>query len=743
MASKYLLEGLLRPPVEFYPAAAHAACAYVCAVAPWSLALNPMIGYGLAAGFGGLSYLRFRQGWRIVRYHRNLKRLPYYALTSRQIPVNKKFLFLGRGFEWQPEHTQRLYDCFSANGKKYLRPSKLFNHAREYEKHHDNFITKLTTSDSRFNPVRPLPPVEGIPAIHGIELNEIDVMQPLNSRGGHTAVFGTTGVGKTRFAEVLVTQDIHRGKTQAEREVVVFFDPKGDPDMLKRMYAEAKRAGRDKEFYMFHLGYPEKSARYNPIGRFGRVSEVAGRISGQLSGAGNSAAFKEFAWRFVNIVARALVEMGERPNYSQISRFVQNIDSLFLNYAKTYFDARDPEIWPQLLTIAANVDVKNLSFGMKDRPLIWVINQYILENKIFDPVLEGLATAVRYDKTYFDKIVASLLPLLEKLTTGKIEELLSPDYSDVNDERPIFDWEEVIRKRGIVYVGLDALSDATVAAAVGNSMFADLVSMAGHIYKHGVNEGLPEAFSTKNNTVKINLHCDEFNELMGDEFIPLINKGRGAGMQVTAYTQTIADIEARLGNRAKAEQTIGNFNTLIMFRVKSPATAKLLTDQLHKVTILQSMVTSSFTDSSNPSDDKAFTSNTGERISQKEVPLLDVANVTNLPKGQAFILMNGSTLYKVRMPLPALDKDDVIPDSMQELLEKMQKHYHIAVNWWEPAFKEYTPSKDIANSFEEMISEERIPKADVDWGGGIDMPEEDDSEPISQADTIDVTEDEE
>ena len=519
--------------------------------------------------------------------------------------------------------------------------------------------------------------------------------------------------------------------------------PKGDPDMLKRMYAEAKRAGRDKEFYMFHLGYPEKSARYNPIGRFGRVSEVAGRISGQLSGAGNSAAFKEFAWRFVNIVARALVEMGERPNYSQISRFVQNIDSLFLNYAKTYFDARDPEIWPQLLTIAANVDVKNLSFGMKDRPLIWVINQYILENKIFDPVLEGLATAVRYDKTYFDKIVASLLPLLEKLTTGKIEELLSPDYSDVNDERPIFDWEEVIRKRGIVYVGLDALSDATVAAAVGNSMFADLVSMAGHIYKHGVNEGLPEAFSTKNNTVKINLHCDEFNELMGDEFIPLINKGRGAGMQVTAYTQTIADIEARLGNRAKAEQTIGNFNTLIMFRVKSPATAKLLTDQLHKVTILQSMVTSSFTDSSNPSDDKAFTSNTGERISQKEVPLLDVANVTNLPKGQAFILMNGSTLYKVRMPLPALDKDDVIPDSMQELLEKMQKHYHIAVNWWEPAFKEYTPSKDIANSFEEMISEERISKADVDWGGDIDMPEEDDSEPISQADTIDVTEDEE
>ena len=58
---------------------------------------------------------------------------------------------------------------------------------------------------------------------------------------------------------------------------------------------------------------------------------------------------------------------------------------------------------------------------MKDRPLIAVINQYILENKIFDPVLEGLSSAVRYDKTYFDKIVASLLPLLENSLQVKLQ----------------------------------------------------------------------------------------------------------------------------------------------------------------------------------------------------------------------------------------------------------------------------------------------------------------------------------
>ncbi|OBX34900.1 hypothetical protein A8U91_03963 [Halomonas elongata] len=140
---------------------------------------------------------------------------------------------------------------------------------------------------------------------------------------------------------------------------------------------------------------------------------------------------------------------------------------------------------------------------------------------VSDSVLEGLLSAVRYDKTYFDKIVASLLPLLEKLTSGQIAELLSPDYHDLEDERPIFDWQQIVRKRGIVYIGLDALSDFEVAQAVGNSMFADLVSVAGHIYKHGVDDGMPGTASGK---VPINLHCDEFNELMGDEFIPLINK---------------------------------------------------------------------------------------------------------------------------------------------------------------------------------------------------------------------------
>lgn len=41
----------------------------------------------------------------------------------------------------------------------------------------------------------------------------------------------------------------------------------------------------------------------------------------------------------------------------------------------------------------------------------------------------------------------------------------------------------MIERGGIVYVGLDALSDPDVASAVGNAMFADLTSVAGSLYK--------------------------------------------------------------------------------------------------------------------------------------------------------------------------------------------------------------------------------------------------------------------
>ncbi|MCF4991988.1 type IV conjugative transfer system coupling protein TraD [Pseudomonas gessardii] len=708
MASSYTIESLLRPAVELYTVCVCVAAALLCIFAPWAFALTPLFGVIAAIGFLGLGFVRLKQVLVVLRYRRNIRRLPHYTMTSKDIPVSNERLFIGKGFRWTQKHTQRLMDTYLPKYAEYVEPTSIYTSARRVEERLEfapfpiKLLTKATSWNVAINPARPLPPVGGLPRLHGIEPSEGDVSLPLGERVGHSLVLGTTRVGKTRLAELFITQDIRRIRKK-DREVVIVFDPKGDADLLKRMYIECKRAGRLDEFYVFHLGWPDHSARYNAVGRFGRISEVATRIAGQLSGEGNSAAFREFAWRFVNIIARALVALGRRPDYEQILKHVTNIDALFIEYAQKYFSEHDPKAWQSIVEVEGKIDRKNLSFAMKDRPLrVIALDMYLTQKRISDPVMEGLRSAVRYDKTYFDKIVASLLPLLEKLTTGRIAELLSPDYMDLEDPRPIFDWMQVIRKRAVVYVGLDALSDTEVAAAVGNSMFSDLVSVAGHIYKFGIDDGLPGASGTK---VAINVHADEFNELMGDEFIPMINKGGGAGMQVTAYTQTMSDIEAKIGNRAKAGQVIGNFNNLFMLRVRETATAELLTNQLPKVQVFTSTPASSANDAINGK--AAFTSNTHDQIQSVSVPMIEPAHVVALPKGQCFALIEGGNLWKIRMPLPASDPDEVMPKDLQALVEGMRKGSGTSSDWWQvPGYEALNESlpDDLVDDFRQMAN---------------------------------------
>ena len=89
----------------------------------------------------------------------------------------------------------------------------------------------------------------------------------------------------------------------------------------------------------------------------------------------------------------------------------------------------------------------------------------------------------------------------------------------------IGDWMTILTNSGIVYVGLDSLEDPAVATAVGNAMFADLTSVAGKVYKHGLGYGQVEAVRPR----RLAIHADEFNDLIGDEFIPMVNKAGGAG----------------------------------------------------------------------------------------------------------------------------------------------------------------------------------------------------------------------
>ncbi|CAM2294209.1 hypothetical protein EPIRMAN_GEN20615_05435 [Ralstonia mannitolilytica] len=90
MAQPHAVEVLLRPAVELYTVAVCTGAAILCLVAPWSLALNPLLGLGSALAFLTFGAIRLRDAWAILRYRRNIRRLPRYVMTSRDVPVSQQ-----------------------------------------------------------------------------------------------------------------------------------------------------------------------------------------------------------------------------------------------------------------------------------------------------------------------------------------------------------------------------------------------------------------------------------------------------------------------------------------------------------------------------------------------------------------------------------------------------------------------------------------------------------------------------
>ena len=675
MIGGHPVEALLRPPAELAAGAVSVLCGAMAALGPEYLMMTPGVGYASAAVLGAYGGWWVLRGLRVVRYQRNLRRRRRWTMRAGKIPVSQDRLFIGRGFRWGERHTQRLHDCRRSKFRRFVEPGRMarwaYACAADRGKVGVHRLGRLLAADIPGNPLRAPPPVGGSTWLHGVELREEDVHLPLKDRTGHTLVLGTTQVGKTRMLEVAVAQDIRRG------EAVVVFDPKGDADLLRAVHDACRMSDRADDFLLFHLGYPELSSRYNGVGQFHRITEVATRVSGQVSGEGASAVFREFVWRFVNVVARAVVALGQRPDYRTILKHVTNIDELCLSYAESYFADR-PDVLEAVAAVERRRDKPARHMEGRPRRLV-AFEQIMLDRGLGDEVLDGLRSAMRYEKSYFDKLVASLLPLLEKLTTGKAAELLSPDYLDMDDARPVWDWRRVVNQKLVVYVGLDALSDAPVAAAVGNSMFADLVSYAGERYKHGDTHGFRAGVEAPQHPIVV--HMDEFNELMGDEFIPLLNKGGAAGVQVTAYTQTFSDIQAKTRDASKARQVSGNFNSLVMFRVKDVDTAALLTDQLPTVNVVELTQIAGYTDSSDPESPVDFSSRHEDRITSSKTTMLEPHDVTKLPKGEAFALLEGGVLWKVRLPLPAGGKRNASA-AFVELTEDMRRRYRGGVSWW-------------------------------------------------------------
>jgi type IV secretory pathway TraG/TraD family ATPase VirD4 len=161
----------------------------------------------------------------------------------------------------------------------------------------------------------------------------------------------------------------------------------------------------------------------------------------------------------------------------------------------------------------------------------------------------------------------------------------------------------------------------------------------------------------------------------------MVNKLGGSGFRITAYTQSMFDIEAKVGDKAKAGQILDNFNHVVMLRVRSVATANLLAEQVPQVDVVHLTPMSGVSDTAAEGTGVDFTSRNNDIVTTTKVAMIEAADVLELPQGQAFALLEGNRRFKLRIPMADTTDDPFIPESLKKVAADMKARYRTSEKW--------------------------------------------------------------
>ncbi len=538
--------------------------------------------------------------------------------TSARMRTDLDAMYFGNGFEWTQRHCQIAHDILrmpstEIPGLPKWLPTKV--------------AKRIETAFAPPNSVPDTAP-QGKSWIHGMEPDKIVVPLHYKALGGHTAVSGTTGAGKTKTYELIATQVIH----SPNKDVLIIVDPKNDKDFKKRVERECKRAGR--KFLYWKQAAPSESIRLNPLENWSQPSEIASRVS-QLMEEGP---FRDFAFLFIDRAVKGELYVGDKPNLRSILSYAQSgINGLLDRCLRRFF----PE--------AGMLDWEDEARGFLQRiaqkggvdPLQGMVQLYVdnfAKKGLGHETIDGLVATFVHDREHYMRIIASALPLLQMLATGETGLMLAPKADDFTDDREIWDIERVIKQKAVLYVGLDSMSNSIVAKAIASMQLADVASVAGAIYNF---------YETPPDIV---LLVDEVAEAINEQVIQILNKGRGAGFRAFVAFQSRSDLEAKLGSAAKMLQVLGNLNNQIILRLEDTDTAQWFSDKVGE-TAIRNIVVSSSASTGSESHVGEFSGSVSRSTQLEKAPLIPPRLITELPNLQYFMRISGGSVYQGRIPI--------------------------------------------------------------------------------------------
>ena len=595
-----------RPNYERYASMAWIGAAGAAMVVQQVSDMPPQPFYWMAGICGIMALSRIPQAMKLHRIQKHLggRGLTFMTISELQElsqNAGNEQMWIGYGFPWENRHAQRVFEILK----------------RDW----DSFGAKKLKKGEH----APM----GQAWIHGVEPEEQTLMQPLAHAEGHSLIVGTTGSGKTRMFDLLISQAIQRGET------TIILDPKGDKELRDNARRTCEAIGQPERFVSFHPAFPDESVRIDPLRNFSRVTEIASRLAALIPSEAGADPFKSFGWQALNNIAQGLVIAHDRPNLVKLRGFLEGGAAGLVIKAVQAYSSRVMPDWES----KAESYISKFQDAPQER-LATAFMRFYREEVQPDhssPEIEGLLSMFQHDSTHFAKMVANLLPIMNMLTSGELGELLSPDPSDLSDPRAITDSAKIINNKQVAYFGLDSLTDAMVGSAIGSILLSDLTSVAGDRYNYGVDNQ------------PVNIFVDEAAEVINEPFIQLLNKGRGARIRLFVATQTFADFTARLGSKEKALQVLGNINNIFALRIVDSETQEYVAENLPKTRLKYVMRTQGQnTDGNQP---VLHGGNQGERLMEEEADLFPAQLLGMLPNLEYIAKISGGKIVKGRLPI--------------------------------------------------------------------------------------------
>ena len=372
-------------------------------------------------------------------------------------------------------------------------------------------VDKLKKKKLKFSKLYPLMESEKETPIGLSLLSEKPVLLSLKSRVQHLIVSGATGQGKTTLLKTLLNHSLKHGHP------VIIIDPKGEKADILEMREKAKLYGREKDFLLFSLSFPEESFFYNPL-LTGTVQQIKARLMDGLRF--ENEYYKAQSALFLGGIISAFRFLNIPVTFSKLDSF--------LNKKKQI------QILIQKISNKGNTDIECLDKKTAD----------------YNQTIEDLIAILEQVEAIPRKDLSGLQAQISSLNCLEFRKILSKEPEDF---KKTFSLEECLMKGKIAYFQMNVNGYGEISRQIGRMILQDLKVLSNQI------QCGQKSFSYDFCACFI----DEFGSFIAPDFVDFLKMARSSRIGIHLFCQGLADL-SKVSPCFK-DQIVGNTVSKIIF----------------------------------------------------------------------------------------------------------------------------------------------------------------------------------